>query len=59
MGIAYNYENRSISGLSFSTWNEEAIRSLVDKVELMPNGTVKVTLMMKDEIFKLTEEEPV
>ena len=49
----------SISGLSFSVWNEEAIRSLVDKVELMPNGTVKVTLMMREEILKLTEEEPV
>ena len=45
----------SISGLSFSVWNEEAIRSVVDKVELMPDGTATVTLMMKSEIEKLTE----
>ena len=45
----------SISGLSFSVWNEEAIHSVVDKVELMPDGTATVTLMMKSEIEKLTE----
>jgi phage-related tail protein len=47
----------TIDGLVFYSWNEELLRRIVEKVELKPDGTVKVALMMKDEIEKLTMED--
>ena len=47
----------TIDGLVFYSWNEELLHRIVEKVELKPDGTVKVALMMKDEIEKLTMED--
>ena len=47
----------TIDGIVFYSWNEELLRRIVEKVELKPDGTVKVALMMKDEIEKLTMED--
>ena len=47
----------TIDGLVFYSWNEELLRLIVEKVELKPDGTVKVTMKMKDEIEKLTMED--
>ena len=47
----------TIDGLVFYSWNEELLRRIVEKVELKPDGTVKVALLMRDEIEKLTMED--